>query len=608
MKILKVSKISPARFLLQSGLSICLLLAPAVQAADMSKTLRVHIPNSEGSFDPATAFEANTMSINENIFEPMLRYNYLVRPLRLEPNTLSAMPEVSSDGLTYTFKLSPGIWFTPDPAFQGKKRELTAADYAYSFKRLYDPVLKSPWAFLLEDSLQGDEALKAAAKAGKFSYELEIPGLRVLDKYTLQLKLKRPNNNFLYLLAIPATSAVAREVIEAHPKDPGSHPVGTGPYQIKEWQRSNRILLSANPDYRPLEYTWKPGEKLQDEKIAASLKGKRLPLIGQVEVKVVEEHQTIVLGFLGKQFDYVEEVPRPITDMVVRDGKLKPELAAQGIKLVLFPRSQTEFMWMNMQDPVLGGYTPEKIALRRAIALSYDRSEDIRVHNKQLGLPALGMAPPAVIGYDPDLPEYVRHDPRLARALLDKFGYKDRDGDGYRELPDGKPLHLTMHSRANATGRVYDERWRKAMESIGVKISFKSDKYTEIIKASRLGKVQMFEFGWVADFPDATNYFQLLYGPNIGISNDARFDLPEFNQLYEASLKLHDGPERTALFRKMNQLLAAYAPWVLRLHPLMADVQHPWLRNYARHPVDNTTWRYLDLDLPQREKALKSAG
>lgn len=589
--------------------SACLLSASALvtmnsaQAADMNKTLRVLFPNSEGTFDPILASEANTQSVIENIFDPLLRYNYLARPARLEGNTAIDMPTVSADGLTYTFKIKPGIYFSDDPIFKGQKRELTAADYVYSFKRLYDPVKKSPWAFVFDDTLLGDEAFKNS-KTGKFDYSIEIAGLQALDRYTLQLKLKQPNINFPYLLAMPSTSAVAREVIEAN-SDSGAHPIGTGPYLLKEWQRSNRILLAANPNYRKHSYTFKAGETLLDGKIAEQLKDKQLPLIGQIEIKIVEEHQTRVLGFFGKQFDLIEEVPQQLTHMVVSSGKLRPELAKQGIALTLFPRMQVDYMWMNMQDPVVGGYTPEKIALRRAIAMSYNRDEDIRVHHQSLALPAVGVIPPSVAGYDAKMPDYVRHDVKMARALLDKYGYTDRDGDGYREMPDGKPLQLVMHSRANALGRVYDQRWYKSMESIGVRLTIKSDKYTEIIKASSLGQVQMFEFGWVADFPDASNFFQLLHNKSIGASNHSRFDLPQFNQLFEQSMKLQDSAERTELYRKLNQLIVGYAPWVLRVFPVTVDVRHQWVKNYLRHPVDNTAWRYLDIDSAARDAARK---
>ncbi|WP_338845763.1 ABC transporter substrate-binding protein [Massilia sp. W12] len=576
-----------------------LLFSAPLLAADMNKVLHTYFPNSESSFDPATAFEANTISINENLFDPLLRYNYLVRPLRLEGNTAEGMPQVSADGLTYTIKIKPGIYFTPDPVFKGVKRELVAQDYVYSFMRLYDPVLKSPWSFLFEGVLLGDEALKK-----NFSYDTRIPGLQALDRYTLQLRLKAPNANLPNLLAMPATAALAREVIEAHKANPGNHPVGTGPYLLKEWQHSNRIVLAANPDFRPETYTWQPGEQLADAQIAEKLKGRRLPLIGQVEVKIMEEHQSVVLAFLNQQLDLAEQIPEQLTKMLVGpDRKIRPELGARGVVLHLNPRMQTDYAWFNMQDPVVGGYSKEKIALRRAISMAYDQEEDIRVHSHGLAIPAVSLLPPNLPGYDPDMKPLRRFDVGFANKLLDRFGYGKRDAEGFRMTPQGKPLAIVMHSRANATGRVYDERWRKTMQSIGIRISFKSDKYTEIIKASRLGQVQMFEFGWVADYPDSSNFFQLLYGPNIGISNDPRFDLPEYNKLYEAILKLPNGPERQRIHAQMIRLIDVYMPMMVRLHRLTVDVRHSWLQNYVKPTVDNTAWRYLDIDADVRAKS-----
>ena len=224
----------------------------------MQKTLRVILSDAETGMDPATASDASTLSINENIFDALLRYDYLARPVRLQPNTVTALPQVSADGLTYTFKLQAGIRFTPDPAFGKQARELTATDYVYSIKRLYDPALKSPWLFLFEHKLAGDDALlpraggatTPAGPAVAFNVDTPIEGLQALDRFTLQVRLQRPDSNLLYALATPATAAVAREVIAAHASNPGAHPVGTGPYRISLWQRNNRIVLEANPEFR----------------------------------------------------------------------------------------------------------------------------------------------------------------------------------------------------------------------------------------------------------------------------------------------------------------------------------------------------------------------
>ena len=552
----------------------CLLAAPAWGA---DKVLHAFLSTGETGLDPAVASDLASLSLLENLFDPMLRYDYKARPVKLVPNTLREMPVSEANGTIWTFHLKPGMRFSDDPAFHGKPREVTAADYAYSIRRLYDPALKSPWLFMFEGKLAGDEAYRN----GKFSYGTAIEGLQVLDKYTLRIKLKEADPSFLFYLALPATGAVAQEVAQAYGLQMGNHPVGSGPFAIAEWKRSDKITLAANPSYH---YVYE---------------GRRLPLVDKVEVKIMEEYQSRVLGFLNGEFDYIEQVPESMRDMVLDPASarpvLKPELAARGMVLSPFPVLQTYYMWMNMEDPVLGGYSKDKVALRRAIALGYNSPEDVALLKKGLAIPAQSPLPPNVLGYDPAYRSPVSYNPRLARALLDRYGYKPGK-DGFRTLPNGQPLTLTMHTEPTMVGRLRDELWRKNLNAIGLRVTFKSDKKTEIIKASRLGKVQMFETNWIADFPDGENFYQLLYGPNSGRANYARFNLPEYNIRYERARQLPDGPERNALYREMNQLIHAYNPWVLLIHPISADIQQPWLKNYIRHPVEFTNWRYLDID------------
>jgi ABC-type transport system substrate-binding protein len=292
--------------------------------------------------------------------------------------------------------------------------------------------------------------------------------------------------------------------------------------------------------------------------------------------------------------------------MVISGGKLKVDLARRGMELVRFPVLQTYYLWMNMEDPVLGGYSKDRLALRRAIALAYDSAEDIALLKQGFALKAESPLPASVLGYDPAYRSPIAHDPALARSLLDRFGYGQRDADGFRRGPNG-PLTLAMHSEATVGGRLRDELWRKNLNAIGLRVVFSTDKKPEIIKASRLGKVQMFETNWIADFPDGDNFYQLLYGPNSGRANYARFNLPAYNQKYEAARELPDSAQRQRLYGEMNQLIHAYNPWVPLIHPISADLQQPWLKNYNRHPVALTTWRYLDIDADARARLARMA-
>src|SRR5271169_2652124 len=240
-------------------------LSFAAFAADPSKVLRTAFSVAESSFDPVLAWDAASNSVVEEISESMLGYEYLARPVKLAPQTLERLPEVSDRGATYLCRLRKGIFFAPDPAFKGKPRELVAADYAYSLKRLLDPALRSPWTWVVEGKLVGGDELRATAKAsGRLDYDAPLPGL------------------------------------EAYGNDLGAHPVGTGPYLLKEYQRSNRIVLEANPGYRKVVFDESTPANPADAATARALKGKLLPAIGRIEISVIEEQQPRWLAFLKR--------------------------------------------------------------------------------------------------------------------------------------------------------------------------------------------------------------------------------------------------------------------------------------------------------------------
>jgi len=576
----------------------------AAVAADSGKVLRTAFSIAESSFDPVLAYDAASNSVVEEISESMLEYEYLTRPVKLAPLTLERLPEVSDRGATYLCRIRKGIFFAPDPAFKGKPRELVAADYAYSLKRLLDPALRSPWTWVVEGKLIGGDELQAAAKkTGKLDYDAPIAGLEIIDRYTLRIRLKQPDYTFLYVLAMPSSAAVAREVIDAYGNDAGAHPVGTGPYLLKEYKRSSRIVLEANPQFRKFVFDEPAPANKADAAIARALKGKVLPAIGRIEISVIEEQQPRWLAFLKREVDYLQPFPLGFVGELLDNGKLKPALAAKGIYHELLLRPNTWWAYFNMEDPVVGGYTPEKIALRRAIGMAFNTDEFIRVLFMGRAVPAQGPIPPDIAGYDPGHKTQAQaYDPAAARALLERFGYKDRDGDGYRELPDGKPLVIEQWSSPTSRAREYDELWKKSMDAIGIRMVFKKDKVPELRKMARAGKLQMRQDGWNADYPDAENFMQNLYGPNIGQTNDSRFKLPEFDRLYEAAKKLPDSPERTKLYDRMTDLVIAYAPWRLTHHLLEDHVIQPWVIGYKPHPIRSDIWMYLDIDESKRQR------
>ena len=581
-------------------LFLSLLFTVGAHAADMNKVLRLGFPTAETGFDPIAVSDLYSNTIIEAIIEPMLGYDYLARPVKLVPLTLSEMPAVSENGSSYTFKLKQGIVFADDPAFKGKKRELAAQDYAYSIRRLFDPALRSPWLFLLDGKIIGMDEVVAKAKANnKFDYDAPIAGLEVVNRYTLRINLKEPDYNLLYILAMPTLGALAREVVEQYGDDISGHPVGTGPYELKNWVRGHKMILEANPKFRESYFESEPGNDAINQNIAARLKGKLLPIIGRVEVTVIEESQPFWLAFLGGELD-LSGIPGEFVNQVIPGGKLIPSLAKKGIRHYQSAEPDLTYTFFNMDDPIVGGYSKEKIALRRAISNAYNTPQEIQIIRKNQAIQAQSPIAPGVAGYDPRFrTDYNQYNPAKAKALLDHFGYKDRDGDGYREMPDGKALAIEQASVAGGDSRQFDELWKRNMDAVGIKMTFKKAKWPELVKASKLGKLQMWGAAWIADYPDGENYLQLLYGKNED-ANTARFKLPAYDKLYEQVKRMPDSPERTKLYQEMSKLVLVYAPWKLGVHRIANSVAQPWVSSLKRHPIMHAPWKYLDIDLEKR--------
>ena len=576
------------------------------RAAESGKVFRYAFEVAETGFDPAELSDLYSSTVVANIFDTPLAYDYLARPVKLIPNTLEAMPVVTENGTLYTMRVKPGIHFAPDEAFKGKTRELVAEDYVYSIKRLFDPRKKSPNLYQFEGWIAGmDEPLAKARKANKFDYDTPVEGLRALDRYTWQVRLKQPNYNFLYYLAYcNVTCAVAREVDEFYGDKISEHPVGTGPYRLAFWKRSSKMIFEANPNYR--EEVYDPQPAAGDERaqaIAAKLRGRKLPLVGRIEVAIVEEQQPRYLAFLNNEMDFLERMNAEFAHITIPNNELAANLKRRGIDMDRVPGMELTYSYFGMKDPIVGGYSPDKIALRRAIVLGQDVGAEVSVARKNQAIAAQSPIGPGAAGYDPDFRSTAtEYNPAKSKALLDMYGYIDCDGDGWRDLPrkqagdECKPFSVEYASAPNAQQKPLDENWKKNMDAIGIRMTFRKEKWPDLLKASKAGKLQMWGLGWSATTPDADAFFVMLYGPNGGQANHARFDVPEFNRLYEQSKRLPHGPERDAIYREMNRIFLVYAPWRLGTHRIYTDIWHPWTVGFKRHPVMRGWWKFVDID------------
>jgi len=590
--IVRQARLKAACFAVATAMACVCACAQA--AADMDKVLRVEFYVAETGFDPVKVQDYYSQTICEAVFEPLMTYDYLARPAKIVPRAAESMPTISDQARTYVFKIRKGIYFSDDPAFKGKKRELTAEDYIYTIKRFKDPANKSPYESFM-DGVVGLEALKKEAeKTGKMNYDTKVEGLQALDRYTLQVKLKETDYNFAYLMAMPNWGAVAREVIETYADDTNGHPVGTGPYLLKDWKRSNKIVLEANPEFRGVEWQFEAGDDPRNKEIVAAMKGKISPRIGRVEISIIEEQQASWLAFQKDELDilYMRE---QFSQVALPDNKVSPELVKQGVTLSRIVDPDINYTYMNTTDSEFGGFSKEKIALRRAILMSFDNAEMIRVIRKNQAIEAQYPIPPDIVGHDASYRTSIPYDPVLANKLLDYFGFK-RGGDGYRVWPSGKPLVWRYSSTPTSRDREFDELWQKSVEKIGIRILVGKNKFPEELKQERACQLLSRTASWIADYPDGDDFMQLFYGPNSHQNNNSCFQMAAWDRIYEKTRAMPGSPERNQLYRQLWRMVEVNG--VMKLHDSRVRnmLVQPAVVGYRKHPILLADWIYADID------------
>ena len=565
---------------------LALARGPAL-AADPGKVLRVARSDID-TLDPHQLQDVFSRDVASMIFEGMFEWSYLDRPPVPVPRTAQAKPEVSADGRTWTVRIKPGIFFTDDPAFGGRPRELTAQDYVYSIKRTLDPNLRGGGDPVATDLIVGMRApVDAARKAGaRFDYDAPVEGLRAPDRFTLQFKFAAAN--YPVATSLLMTQAVAREVVEAARGDIQARVTGTGPYRLAEWQRGSRIVLEANPGYRPLAFPESTDPAHAD--LVRAMRGKRLPAIGRVVLSVIEEQPVRVLEFDRGKLDVVDLRGEAVAPLL-KNGELRPALAARGIRRVPYVSNSSRALYVNMEDPVLGGMTRERIALRRAISMAIDVDTLIRVVYDGQGIASNQVVPPGVAGFDPDWPKR-EYDPVLAGRLLDRMGFAKRDARGFRLAPDGKPLTVVLTIFTGTVWREIQTLLRRDLDALGVRIEFREMPPQDLFKASAQGKF-MFNIHGRSASPDGLLYLSF-YGPTPPELNESRFRVPQYDRAMEAFLRADNDADRMREARTMIAIVHYYAP----LMPLVVDVRNafvqPWLQGYVPSPFAAYV-QYLDI-------------
>jgi ABC-type transport system substrate-binding protein len=531
-------------------------------------------------FDPMDSGDTETAEEVCRVYEGLLEYSYLERPYKVIPRLAEALPEISPDGLTYTFRLKKGVHFSDDKCFPGGKgREVTAKDFVYSFKRLIDPKVSSDgdWIFI-------HHVLGAKEWAEKRDSEAPVPGFVAVDDHTLQIKLARPYPQLVWTLTMSFTFVTPREAVEFYKGEFRAHPVGTGPYRLVSWRRRYRIEYERNPSFSGQRYpnVGAPGDR---EAGLLADAGKPLPLIQHIVMYDVEEYYTFWQMFLAGQIaaaglnkDYFKKAVTP-------DLGLSDELKRRGIRLYKTPEPSTWYIGFNMNDAVVGGKSPK---LRQAVACAIDKARLCEVIYNNRYTPANSPIPPGIAGHT-DKPYPYIYNLERARQLIAEAGYP-----GGRDK-NGNPLRLTMimPGAGSTDARQLGEFYADHLRAIGVELVPQQLSFAEYLRREHDGNYQVMYAGWIGDYPDAENFLKLFYGPNKcpGV-NATNYQNPEFDKLYERIAVMNDSPERTALYEQMVDMVLADCPWALMTYPLTYGLYQPWFQNYKRQPFSYASAKY----------------
>ncbi len=563
--------------------------------------------------DPAVSGEVSSSLAISKIYEGLLEYDYLARPYKVIPALAEAMPEVSGDGLVYTFKIRKGIYFHDNPCFPGGKgRELVAADFIYSFKRVADVKNASSGFWVFNNRIKGINAFHDASKGeAPTDYSMAVEGLQALDDHTLQITLLEPYPQLLYILAMHYAFVVPHEAVEFYGKEFGNHPVGTGPYELVEWRRNSRIEFYRSPKWAETGRVETYPTNGTPEQVAAGLlkdAGKPLPFTDRVVQFVIDDTTTSWMMFLAGQLGSSAISPDNWDAVVMPDQSLSSSLDERGIELMSSPYTAVYYLGFNWDDPVVGAVDdPEQNMrnrkLRQALSCAYEFDVMNRFMNNRL-YPVEGPIPSPLAGELKE-PSPYRFNLEKAKRLLAEAGYPEGI-----DPKTGKRLEINIEmGSADANTRQSTALLADMFEKIGVVLKANYNTWPAFIEKMNRRQAQTFRLAWVADYPDAENFLQLFYSKNESPGpNHSNYRNAEIDRLYEKIRVMPDSPERTAIYEEMSRIIVEDAPWIFQFQPMSFAVKHSWIENYVSHDYPYGMGKYRRSNPAVREAWLKSYG
>ncbi|MDD2600657.1 MAG: ABC transporter substrate-binding protein [Kiritimatiellae bacterium] len=524
------------------------------------------------SMDPAQASSVYSSQAVQMCYETLLEFDYHNRPYRLIPALAQSLPEINSNATVYVFRINPNACFHADPCFgidaSGalKGRPVVAEDLVYSLKRLADRKVSSPGSWLVDDTIKGMRAfVDASMGSAPTDYSMEIAGLKALDAHTLQIELTQPKQQFVWYFAMGYTAAVPHEAVDYYGAGFGNHAVGTGAYQLESWRRNHQMSFARKESW----HGWRTGPAAFDPA------GEMVPF-DRVVYRVIEDVSTQWLCFLSGELDFLGSITRDNWDVVVNaDGELDESLRDRGIKISSILAMEVYYIGLNMDDPVLGNNRK----LRQALNCAFDSARWVRFFNNR-ALPCDGPVPPGIAGRL-ETPFAYEFNLEKARQLLSEAGYPDGI-----DPQTGKRLVLTLDlGRTSQEIRESTELLVSFYDKIGISLQPHFQNWPVFLQRISNRQSQMFNIGWIADYPDAENFMQMFYGKNVSPGpNRTNYINPELDQLYEKAGSTTDEAQRNRIWEAAQEIVREDCPWIFVYYRKTYTLNNDRLFNYQ--PTD----------------------
>ena len=518
-------------------------------------------------------------------------------------------------------------------------RNLLASDYAYAIKRMavrqnHSPILDSMQTYIVGLKVFS-ETITNIAKEKKQDQQFldlrpyDISGVKVVDDHTLTIKIKGRYPQFLYWLSMNFFAPIPWEAdlfyqqkgLIAKNLTLNWFPVGTGAYYLAENNPNRQMRLLANPNYHEERYPVLDENEIEASSVPKELlkdAGEKLPLIKEVVYALEKESIPLWNKFLQGYYD-ASGISSEAFDQAVQISStgnmgLSSEMKKKGIALKGLVQPAIFYLAFNMVDPVVGGYTEEAKKLRQAISIAQNQEEYISIFMNERGIAAQGVIPPGIFGYEEGEEgtntvvydwvgdKRVRKPLEEAKKLLAEAGYPNG-----RSEKTGKILKL--HYDTTATGpddRALMDWIRKQFDKLGIQLVIRATDYNRFQDKVRKGKVQLFSWGWNADYPDPENFLFLLYGGNASVDtngagiNSSNYKNPEFDRLFDTMKTMKNSPERLKIIEKMMEIAREDAPWVWGIHPKSLALSHEWYTNVMPNAMANNTLKYKRIDATLR--------